>query len=277
MNRAHVASGQKFAGRQSTMLSAVQSGCAAPPHIADLTQCCVFLDFDGTLVKIEDRPDDVGVDASTLQYIQRLAGQAQGALALISGRDIHVVDRLLHPLILPIAGVHGLQRRDAAGRLHAPVLDYSGVEAVASELEAHFSKEPGVAIERKVGAVAVHFRLRPDYEKRCCDLAERVVRDRPELHVIEGNMVCEIRFDGNDKGAVIEEFLSERPFKGRQPIFAGDDTTDESGFAAVNARGGVSIKVGDGPSRAKFRVRGVVELREWFERLLAAQTASSVQ
>ena len=200
-----------------------------------------------------------------------------GALALISGRDIDVVDRLLHPLVLPVAGVHGLQRRDAAGRLHTPVIDQRIVEAIASNIESTFSEEPGVIIEKKTGAVALHYRLRPDFETRCVELAQGIVRDRPELHLIKGKMVCEIRLDGNDKAAVIEAFLAERPFKGRKPIFAGDDATDESGFGAVNACGGISIKIGGNPTRAMFRATSVLELRNWFEGLLKAARTSRVQ
>lgn len=90
-------------------------------------------------------------------------------------------------------------------------------------------------------------------------------------------LVCEIRLSGNDKGAVIAAFLDERPFKGRKPIFAGDDATDEAGFAAVNACGGVSIKIGEEPSIAKCRVNDVSELRDWFEELLARLRKVSIQ
>ncbi len=247
------------------------------PPIDDLGQYCIFLDFDGTLVEIQDHPDDVRVDASTLRFVERLRGKMGGALALITGRDIDVVDRLLHPLVLPVAGVHGLQRRDAAGRLYTPVIDQRIVEAIASNIESTFSEEPGVIIEKKTGAVALHYRLRPDFETRCVELAQGIVRDRPELHLIKGKMVCEIRLDGNDKGAVIETFLAERPFKGRKPIFAGDDATDESGFGAVNACGGLSINIGGNPTSAKFRAASVVELRNWFEGFLKAARTSRVQ
>jgi trehalose 6-phosphate phosphatase len=247
------------------------------PPIEDLKHYCIFFDFDGTLVEIADNPDDVQVDASTLRFVERLRGKVGDALALISGRDIDVVDRLLHPVVLPVAGVHGLQRRDAAGRLHTPVIDQSVVEAIANDIETTFSVEPGVAIEKKTGAVALHYRLRPDFETRCLALAQEIVRDRPELHLITGKMVCEIRMDGNDKAAVIEAFLAEPPFRGRKPIFAGDDKTDESGFSAVNACGGVSIKIGGGPSNAKFRAESVADLRNWFEGLLTAARPSRVQ
>ncbi len=240
------------------------------PSIDDLEQYCVFLDFDGTLVEIEDRPDDVRIDAATLQLIERLRDKVGRALALVSGRDIHVIDRLLYPLVLPVAGVHGLQRRDASGRLHSPVIDQSVVEAIAAQVQAEFRSEPGVVIEKKTGAVAIHFRLRPDFEKKCHALARKIIRGRPDLHIIKSKMVCEIRLQGNDKGAVIATFLEERPFKGRKPIFAGDDATDEPGFVAVNACGGVSIKIGEDPTAARYRAANILELRNWLDELIAA-------
>jgi trehalose 6-phosphate phosphatase len=247
------------------------------PSIHDLDKYCVFLDFDGTLVEIEDRPDDVRIDAATLQLIERLRDKAGRALAIVSGRDIHVIDRLLYPLVLPVAGVHGLQRRDAAGRLHSPLIDQRAVEAIASRVEAAFLSEPGVVIERKTGAVAIHFRLRPDFERKCHALARKITRDRPDLHLIKGKMVCEIRLHGNDKGAVIATFLEERPFKGRKPIFAGDDATDEPAFVVVNARDGVSVKVGEGLTAARYRAANILELRNWLDQLVAvpAELAAS--
>jgi len=247
------------------------------PSIDRLQTYCIFLDFDGTLIEIQDHPDDVRVDDSTLRLIERLQDWAGGALALISGRDIDVIDRLLHPLVLPVAGVHGLQRRDAEGKLHSPINDQRIVDAVAADIESAFKEEPGIVIEKKTGAVALHYRLRPDFQERCHAVARALIQKRSELHFIEGKMVCEIRLDGSDKGAVIKSFLDERPFKGRKPIFAGDDATDENGFAAVNVCGGVTIKIGGGPTNASFHAGSVVELRNWLERLPAASRTSRVQ
>jgi trehalose 6-phosphate phosphatase len=239
------------------------------PSIDDLEQHCIFLDFDGTLVPIADRPDDVRIDPPTLQLIERLRDKVGKALALVSGRDIHVIDRLLYPLVLPVAGVHGLQRRDASGRLHSPVIDQNLVEAIAARVEAEFHSEPGVVIERKTGAVAIHFRLRPDFEGKCHALAGKIIGERSDLHMIKGKMVCEIRLQGNDKGAVIAAFLCERPFKGRKPVFIGDDATDEPGFIAVNDRDGISIKIGDDPTAARFRAANILELHDWLDELMA--------
>jgi trehalose 6-phosphate phosphatase len=245
--------------------------------IADIKKRCIFLDFDGTLVEIKDCPEGVRVDASTRQFVEHLRDRVGRELARESGRKIRIVDRLLHPLTLPIAGVHGLQRRDAAGRLHAPCIDCRGVDTTATQMEAGFITEPGIVVDRKMGAVAIRFRLRPNFEKRCCAFARRIVQHRPDRHLVRGKIVCEIGLNGNDNGAVIAAVLDERPFKERTPIFAGDDGQDEAGVAAVNACGGVSIKIGQEPSIAKYRAANIGELRDWFEVLLAPARIVSIQ
>jgi trehalose 6-phosphate phosphatase len=240
------------------------------PPLAALDSHCIFLDFDGALVEIADRPDDVRVNAPTLRLIEGLRDRVGRALALVSGRDIHVIDRLLYPLVLPVAGVHGLQRRDAFGRLHSPVIDRDVVEAIAAEVEAAFHAQPGVVIERKTGAVAIHFRLRPDFRKKCLALARGIVRERPGLHMIEGKMVFEITLDGDDRGAVIAAFMEERPFRGRKPIFVGDDAADEPGFVAVNLLDGISIKIGDGATAATYCAPDIAEFLRWLGECVAA-------
>jgi trehalose 6-phosphate phosphatase len=194
-----------------------------------------------------------------------LNSQSRGALAVISGREIASIDVLLRPLILPVAGVHGLQRRDAAGIVH--LHETSDIKPVTIVLEKVIGEESGVIIEQKPGAVALHYRLRPELERRCCEIAEEIARRRPDLRIVHGKMVFEILAKGADKGSVIKAFLSEPPFLGRKPIFAGDDVTDESGFSAVNALGGLSIKVGATNTSAHFAARDVDELRDWLCKL----------
>jgi trehalose 6-phosphate phosphatase len=235
------------------------------PRIDDLAHCAIFLDLDGTIVELVEYPDAVRVEASTLRLLETLRDKSRGALAVISGREIASIDLLLRPLILPVAGVHGLQRRDAAGFVH--LHETSDIKPVTIVLEKVIGEESGVIIEQKPGAVALHYRLRPDLERRCCEIVEEVVGRRPDLRLVHGKMVFEILQRGADKGSVIEAFLLEPPFLGHKPIFAGDDATDESGFSAVNALGGISIKVGPSKTAARFRAKDVGELRDWLCKL----------
>jgi trehalose 6-phosphate phosphatase len=76
-------------------------------------------------------------------------------------------------------------------------------------------------------------------------------------------MVLEIRAGGRDKGSAIAEFMAEPPFRGRTAVFIGDDLTDEFGFGVVNELGGISVKVGEGPSRARWRIADAAAVRAW--------------
>jgi trehalose 6-phosphate phosphatase len=231
------------------------------PAISKVDRYAIFLDFDGTLVEIEDSPEAVRLPAPTRRLLKALQEKSGGAVALVSGREIAVLDRMLHPLVLPLAGVHGLQRRDAQGVVHTSTSsDLTGVTII---LEKAIGRESGVIIEQKSGAVAVHYRLRPDLERRCRESVEKIVQLHPDLQLLRGKMVFELTQKGADKGSAIEAFLSEPPFSGRIPIFAGDDVTDEAGFSLVDRHGGISIKVGAQPTVARFRAHGVSEVENW--------------
>ncbi len=238
------------------------------PNIDNIGRYAVFLDLDGTLLEIADHPDAVHIDAPTFALLRALREKTQDAVALISGRDIAFIDRLLHPLVLPAAGVHGLQRRNGAGVMQAT--QACDLAPIAVFLENAIGAEPGVVIERKRGAVALHYRLRPDLERRCAEIVGEAVAARLDLHLLRGKMVFEIMQAGADKGSAIAEFLSEPPFFGRPPIFIGDDVTDEAGFAYVNARDGISIKVKSGDTAARYRVGSVRELLDWLGALAGA-------
>ncbi len=245
------------------------------PDIDNLEHYAIFLDLDGTVAELVAHPDAVQLDRSTLRLLETLSEKVGRALAVVSGREIAVVDRLLRPLVLPVAGVHGLERRDARGIIHSR--DAADISSIVSDLEKAIGHEVGVVIERKPGAIALHYRLRPELERRCRDIVHGVVGKRPDLCLLQGKMVYEIMPRGSDKGGAIQAFLSESPFHGRRPIFAGDDLTDEAGFSVVNARNGVSIKIGGGESAARFRAHDVRQFRAWLNGLVDNQCEESVR
>jgi trehalose 6-phosphate phosphatase len=83
----------------------------------------------------------------------------------------------------------------------------------------------------------------------------------PEYRVQYGKAVAEILPAAAGKGRMIETFLRQAPYLGRRPIFAGDDLTDENGFAAINAHGGLSIRIGAGETIAHERLGTPADLR----------------
>jgi trehalose 6-phosphate phosphatase len=241
------------------------------PRVSDLARIALFLDLDGTLVEIVEHPQNVHVEPATLELLARLAARLEGAIAIVSGRPIEDIDRLFSPLALPVAGVHGLMRRDATGRMLAAPLDGSAMASVREALELALGRPSGLFIEAKPGAVAVHYRSRPELQQTCYEAVSNLVDGRTDLELIHGKMVFEIKLKGPSKGTAIAEFMSEPPFLGRLPVFAGDDVTDENGFAVIDALGGHSIKVGPGPTRAHWRAQTAAELLDWLGALASVE------
>lgn len=227
-----------------------------------------FFDVDGTLAAIQSQPESVSIPAPVRQHLQQLSQLSQGALALVSGRPIAQLDALVSPLTAPAAGVHGAERRDAHGRLHRHSLPGDIVSTLQSELQATLDQWPGTLLEIKGMAFALHYRNAPAYETAIMQLAEDAVARFPALALQPGKCVVELKPQGIDKGAAVREFMQEAPFTGRIPVFVGDDLTDEKGFLAVNAMQGISVKVGEGTSHARFRLGSVEAVWQWLEQLL---------
>jgi trehalose 6-phosphate phosphatase len=237
------------------------------PDLSDSERIALFLDFDGTLVAIAERPDDVQLDVSTRKALMNLDTLLGGAVAIITGREIAAVDRFLDPLRLSIAGVHGLTRRDAQGHMHRPAINGGFTSAIERAVHPLLQKHPALFLEYKYGAVALHYRSHPELERTCIALMEAAVDELPGVELKRGKMVVEAKAVGGNKGAAIADYLNEQPFAGRRAVFAGDDVTDEDAFILVNARDGVSIKVGPGETNATYRAAGINEFLEWLRQL----------
>lgn len=223
-----------------------------------------FLDLDGTLVELAETPAGAVAPLGLPGLLRGLQAENQGAIALVSGRPIAELDALLGGLLLPAAGLHGLERRTVEGRLVRTTLDALRVEPVWDALAAQVAQHAGLLAERKGVAFAIHYRRAPALAGYAHRLA-RAAHDRlgPTYRVERGKRVVELRPVGADKGDAIRAFLAEPTFRDRTPVFIGDDRTDEAGFAAVDERGGISIKVGPGPSRARWRLADAAAVREW--------------
>jgi trehalose 6-phosphate phosphatase len=233
----------------------------------------LFLDVDGTLLDIAPHPAAVHVDKELRQLLGRLCAAAGGAVALVSGRSVGDVEALFAPLKLCVAGQHGAERRDFAGRLHRQVRQPVGLRVAAERLGRFVAERPGLVIENKGLNIAVHYRNAPGYERELAEEFASVIGELGEDFELQaGKMVFELKPAGQSKGAAIAQYMREEPFRGRVPVFVGDDLTDESGFAVVNKLDGHSIKVGAGPSAASWRLPDPGGVRAWL-RSLAAEWA----
>lgn len=229
----------------------------------------LFLDIDGTLVELAAHPRAVTVDAELTQLLRALREKTGGAVALISGRTLADADFLFAPLKLCVAGQHGAERRDFEGALHLHAPPLEGLRRAGERLRRLVGAHPGLTLEEKGTNVALHFRGAPKMEAELVPLLEQIVADLGQAFELQaGKMVLEIKPTGKDKGTAIEAFMQEPPFRGRVPLFIGDDLTDEYGFALVNRLGGDSIKVGTGATEAHWRLADARAVRGWLERLV---------
>jgi trehalose 6-phosphate phosphatase len=241
-------------------------GLPAPKPLP-LADAALFLDLDGTLAPIAARPQDVRPDARRNDLIRRLTTAMDGRLAVISGRTLADIDRILEGRVTAVAAVHGLVRREPDGTVHQAVPHPALAEA-AARFRDFAARDSGLIVEEKGLSVALHYRLaraQADAARQCaCEIAERTGLTRQE-----GDMVEELRTPGPTKGDSVAAFLDQPPFRGRTPVFIGDDATDEHGFEAVARAGGYGVLVG--PVRdtaARFRLLGVDEVLGWLEAAL---------
>jgi trehalose 6-phosphate phosphatase len=230
----------------------------------------LFLDFDGTLVDIAAAPDLVWVAPELPYLLGAVADLLDGSLALVSGRPLNELAGLLAPFSGAMAGQHGRERRRSDGSvLRSPV---PPALARAAPMMADFAeRHPGVMLEDKGGSLALHYRQAPSLAAACGALVRRVVdASGGALKAIDGKMVVELMSRSAGKGQAIAAFLAEPPFRGRVPVFVGDDVGDEEGFAVVDRLGGISIRVGAGPTGARHRLANVGDVLAWLAQCVSS-------
>ncbi|CAM2193799.1 trehalose-6-phosphate phosphatase [Paraburkholderia kururiensis] len=240
------------------------------PAVVTPSQTAFFFDFDGTLVELAPTPDGILVPTEMVSLLHDLRRLSHGAVAIVSGRGIDSIDSFLGIPDLPVAGMHGAERRDANGDTQRVGFNDERLLRMEQVLADVVSRNPGMLLEIKGAALALHYRNAPEREAVARAATERLVADYAGAYVLQpGKMVYEIKPKDVDKGRALRAFLDEPPFAGRTPLFAGDDLTDEKGFAVVNEHGGLSIKVGGGDTIARARVESVDSLLAWLGSIVA--------
>lgn len=217
------------------------------PPLSLLQGASLFLDFDGTLVELIDRPDAVMADPELLLLLGTLDRHLDGRVAIISGRSLAQLDAMLGPIAqkLALSGSHGGEFR-WPGVTDQPERGPSLDEATR-HLKALANRYPGAILEEKSFGVAIHYRRTPDAEPAAVALGLELARD-PNLAFQQGKMMVELRVAGSDKGKALHRLMTRPEMRGTRPLFLGDDLTDEPALDAASALGGAGILVG--PARA---------------------------
>ena len=247
-----------------------------PPPLA--ASAALFLDFDGTLAPIAARPQDVRVPPWVLPTLQALSVRLQGALAIVSGRPIDQLDAFLAPLRLAAAGAHGAEYRDASGRVeHQRAEPPRRVVECAQLLSA---SHEGLLLEPKPSGLSLHYRARPELETACRDALVAALATDPaalEWEWLHGHCVFELKQRSVSKGVAVATLLAQPVFAGRRPVFVGDDVTDEDGIHAAQAAGGFGVRVGAGPTQARYRLADTEAVGAWLRAALRSTAESDAE
>lgn len=245
------------------------------PRTLPLGTSALLLDIDGTLLDLAPSPSEVRVPPTLASSLARLLSRTGGALALVSGRSLRDIDRIFAPALFPAVGGHGAEMRisveSEAVAAHAPPMNPDLMRRFAAISELH----PGILVENKGYSLALHFRKAPDVELAIYDRVSAIRAELPNapLEVLPGKFVCEIKHAGFTKATGVTELMSHEPFKGRRPVFIGDDVTDETVFAIMPDMDGLSFSVGRRAQGVDGHFQAPRHVRAWLARLLDDERA----
>jgi trehalose 6-phosphate phosphatase len=243
------------------------------PH---LDQTAILLDIDGTLLDLVPTPREVWVPPGLSKTLNRLLDRTSGAIALVSGRSLNDIDLIFAPEQFPAVGGHGAEIRlsqdnEAVATL-APPMD----KELKRRLAAIAKLSPGILLEDKGYSLALHYRLAPHAEKAIYAAVSLIRADLPNapIEVMPGKCVCEIKHSGFSKATAVRELMTHEPFKGRRPLFVGDDVTDESVFAIMPDLGGLAFSVGRRAKGVAGHFDDPGDVRAWLAHLLDDEKAA---
>jgi trehalose 6-phosphate phosphatase len=258
---------EEMTSEEETSPDVVPVPHALVPHFDELA---ILLDIDGTLLDLAPTPREVWVPPGLAKTLNRLLQRTSGALALVSGRSLNDIDLIFAPEEFPAVGGHGAEMRisvdSQAVATHAPPMD----KELKRRLAAIAKLSPGILLEDKGYSLALHYRLAPHAEKAIYEAVSLIRADLPSapIEILPGKCVCEIKHSGFTKATGVRELMTHEPFKGRRPIFIGDDVTDETVFAIMPDLHGLCFSVGRRAHGVAGHFDEPRDVREWLAHLL---------
>ncbi len=202
----------------------------------------LFLDFDGTLVDLAERPSVIQIPEDLPALLMRLQIFLGAAVAIVSGRPLADLVSYLAPADLDFIAEHGaVVKRRGEPAVASPA---AWPESWNERLERFIRDHPRAEVERKAYSVALHYRRAPEAEHEAFNLLSVLAAEAAgSFEIMSAKMAFELKLVTISKGKAITALMSQEPYRRRVPIFAGDDVTDEDGFMAVRAMGGIALRV----------------------------------
>ena len=242
------------------------------PPALDPERTALFLDIDGTLAEFERLPEEVVAEARRTRLLRALVRRLDGRVAMISGRALGDMDRITDGVVVAASGVHGLQHRRADGTVRN-AKPHPGLERARAAMRRLVADHPTLVLEDKGLGLVLHYRTAPELAGLAHETAARLVEETGLL-LQTGEMMAEVRNPGANKGDALKTFMQEPPFAGHQPVYVGDDLTDEWAFQAARDLGGYGVLVGSTrDTAASYRLPDVGAVLAWLEAFVTTPSA----
>lgn len=235
----------------------------------------LFLDYDGTLTPITRSPDKAVLFGKTRELLRHLAGRRKYKLAIISGRALKDIKKIIGLKNIIYAGNHGFEIEGPKIKFSSPLSsDYKiRLRQIKKDLERKLSSVKGVLLEDKGFSLSLHYRL---VKKELIPLVKTIFHEavicllvKNKIRIKPGKMVLEIRPPLNwDKGKVVLWLLAREKFSRKNkksliPVYIGDDLTDEDAFKTLKDRG-LTVVVGKTTdSSAQFFLKNTREVSKF--------------
>jgi trehalose 6-phosphate phosphatase len=239
--------------------------------VPDLRKCAILLDIDGTILDLAPSPQQVWVPPGLRRTLARLDDLTGGAVALVSGRPLNDIDLIFSPLRLAAIGGHGAELRMSAEAM--PYLRATPLPAdLKRELAGVTAVGPGILVEDKGYSLALHYRLAPDKDAALRAAVETICAQAAPgtIEILPGKQVIEIKPAGISKADAVCELMTCPRFTGRNPIFIGDDLTDEPVFGVIAKFGGLGFSVGRTMTDSNGHFDRPESVRAWLARIAVA-------
>lgn len=237
----------------------------------------LFLDYDGTLKEFAPTPEHVEPDPALIDLLTRLAAQPRVRMAIISGRSLAQIERLVPVPGTFLAGTYGIEMRTPAGeRIHRE--DYDALRPTLDALKPRWQSlvahREGFFVEDKGWALALHARFAEEGEAEATlEAAQRMAAEvvsSGTFRLLGGHRFLEVAPSLANKGRAVDYLLHSHPWRGSVPVYLGDDDKDEEAFRVIKRRSGVAIVVAaeSRDTQADARLPSPEAARQWLRRLL---------
>jgi trehalose 6-phosphate phosphatase len=259
--------GQHLRGRLSA------EGLLAQALPAQSSDWALFLDVDAALPDLSAAPGEEIATRRLGRALALLHRSLDGAVALLTGRSLAELDGLFAPVELPAAGQHGAELRLVAGGDIMRWPRSPRLQTIRDRLEVFALTRPGVLVEDKGRSLVTHCRGATRHSPALGSAVKDAVAGSEDLEVVALRDGFDIKPRGSDEGIAVEWLMRTPAFRGRQPIFVGDDRADLCALRAVKAFGGRAVRV-RGRGKGGVRARPVVpgDVRQWLVETAAALT-----